>query len=148
MPSTIPYDPGLVLGQIIHTSKIDGLKRRAEIQKKKDAAENDLQQTILAKNKLTMIQKELVSMGVGQDKMDELKSQIESLDGQLVAKAGAYATASIDAAKMESEETNAQEQKQINEEPESPIDFSASQLMQLDLSSDTMTMNVQVSLFI
>ena len=148
MPSSIPFDPGLVLGQVIETTKITALKEKAEILKSKDAAENKMNQTILAKSRLSMLQKELLNMGVGKDKLADIEKKIEDLDKDLVQNALEFATKSIAAVEEESRAAENQPQNQINEEPESPIDFAASQLIQMNLSSDTMTMNVQVSLFI
>ena len=149
MPSTIPFDPGLVLGQVIDETKIQSLKGKADILKVKDAKENQLQQTMLAQQRLEMLKKELINMKIdpNDSSMKSLDDQLTAMKSDVAAKAKEFAEASVTAAQQMAAADASAPQSQINEEPESPIDFSNSSLVNMDLSSDTMTMNVQVRLF-
>ncbi|MDR1459905.1 MAG: hypothetical protein LBI60_06795, partial [Bacteroidales bacterium] len=64
MPSTIPYDPSLVLGNIVDQRKLDNVIRIGELQAPADAAETDLNSLITLKRSIDMTVQEMIDMGI------------------------------------------------------------------------------------
>lgn len=144
MPSTIPFSPGLVLGNIIDPQKIEHLKKLATAQKETDSAYNVLNASLLARHKLNMTLDELINLNASQDKLDELREKIGDITDKVGDNAVTLAEKTIASAEKISEAENEAPQDQIYDTVESPIDFDASDLKQMDLSSDTLSMDVQV----
>ena len=64
MPTTIPYDPSLVLGNILDPGRVETLKKIADEQKKIDADQDKLNALILYKYSLDMTMQEMINMEV------------------------------------------------------------------------------------
>ena len=73
MPTTIPYDSSLVLGNLIDDTKIEKLKAIANLQKPADDAETKLNSLITIKHKLDMTLQEMLNLGV--EDLTEYSSQ-------------------------------------------------------------------------
>ena len=63
MPSTIPYDPALALGNIVSPQRLDVLEKIAAAQAPADAAEDNLNSLIAMKRSLDMTIQEMINMG-------------------------------------------------------------------------------------
>ena len=77
MPTTIPYDSSLVLGNLIDDTKIEKLKAIANLQKPADDAETKLNSLITIKHKLDMTLQEMLNLGV-EDLTDSLSSKSDN----------------------------------------------------------------------
>ncbi len=143
MPSTIPYDPSLVLGNIVDPSKIAALQKIAEIQKPVDNAQLELNSYILSKRSLDMTLQEMINMNVDQDDLDNLANEIDALKTKMAKSAVDLAKKTIDAQTELVSARNELAQKQINESVESPMDYNKSAIKQMPLSSDSMVMDAQ-----
>lgn len=141
--STIPFDPGLVLGMIVQPERIAQLEEIAEAQVPVDLARDHLNALIRQKMSLDMTTQELISLGVGYDQMAQLDDTRTKLEDAMASAAGELAQAVIAAeAKIVALKAE-QGQKQIASALQSPIDLSESQLKPLPISADSMNMDVQ-----
>lgn len=143
MPSTIPFDPGLVLGNIVDPKKIDQLKKIAELQKPVDDAQLKLNALILSKHSLDMTLQEMINMNVGQEDLDNLAGEINNLKSKMAQSAVDLAKATTKAQADIAEARDSAEQTQITENVESPIDYNKSAIKKLQLSSDSIIMDAQ-----
>lgn len=141
--STIPYDPSLVLGQVIEPSKIKDLEAIAEAQKEPDAAKAKLNALITQKHSLDMTMRELASIGATEDQLKDFTKTLKGLTDKIVKAASDVGSAVIKAEGELAKIHSKQSQKQISSSVESPIDFQASELTDMPISSDTMDMDVQ-----
>lgn len=137
MPSTIPFDPSIVLGNIVDPIKLDQLNRIAEQQAPIDAAENNMNSLIAFKRSIDMTISELANMSID---TGELSQQSAEIKEKILQAAKEYAQTKI---------TNKQAIQQIQSEPivnanwESPLDYNRTAIKKMPLSSDSMNMNVQ-----
>ncbi|NHF59977.1 hypothetical protein FK220_011535 [Flavobacteriaceae bacterium TP-CH-4] len=142
--STIPFDPSLVLGMVVKPDKITQLEAIANLQKPVDAARNKVNALLRQKLSLDMTLRELTSLGAGAgDAMDSFKKNLDQIMDAILK-----ASVELSEAVMQSETAIAdlmsnQDEKQISSEVQSPLDFAASQLKPMPISSDTMNMDVQ-----
>lgn len=141
--STIPFDPSLVLGMVIAPEKIKQLEKIAELQKPVDNARNKVNALLRQKLSLDMTVQELISLGATMDQIAEIEKNIEEVMDSIIASTTELSKAVIVAETAIAQEKSAQPQKQISSQVESPIDFAASQLTTLPISSDSMNMDVQ-----
>ena len=141
--STIPFDPSLVLGMIIEADKIEQLQAIANLQKPVDDERDHFNALLRQKLSLDMTMRELISLDVPAKQLDALKKQIDTLTGAIVKSATKLAGLVMKVEAKIANAKTAQGQKQIGEQPQSPVDFAASQLQSLPLSADTMNMDVQ-----
>jgi hypothetical protein len=138
MPSTIPYDPSLVLGQLVHQAKLDNLTQIATLQAPADSAEDELNSLISLKRSLDMTIQELINLGVD---VTELYAEGQDVNKQIAASAKAYAKAKL--ASEKAIQPLKAKIKMISDDIESPIDYTKSDTKQLPLSADSLKMNVQ-----
>ena len=143
MPTTIPYDPSLLLGSIVDQTRIDNLKKIADAQKPIDVAQDKLNAYILQKRSLDMTMQEMINMNVSADGLKDLVDEIEQLKKDMVQAAVAYGKAVIDGEKTIAGLRNTASSTAINEEVESPINYNKSAIKKMPLSSDSMKMDVQ-----
>lgn len=138
MPSTIPYEPSLVLGNVVQQTKIDESIIMADIQAPADAAETTLNSLISLRTNLDMTVQELTNMGVDPT---EILDKIKELNTKISAAASAYGQAKLDA------ETQLQPfraaMSMINDSIESPLDYTKSEVKSMGISSDSMQLNVR-----
>jgi hypothetical protein len=138
MPSTIPYDSSLVLGNIVDKRKLDIVVKIAELQAPADAAQSDLNSLISLKRSIDMTIQEMIDMGVD---VRDLQAESTEIGQQIEKAAVAYGKAKI-AAEKAIQPLHAS-MVAVNEEVESPIDYNRSLLKSMPISSDSMQMNVQ-----
>lgn len=141
MPSTIPYDPTLVMGNLVDPKDIDNLKVISAAERPVDVAQDTLNDTIRAKQQLQMTYTELANLGLSQAQLTALDTQMTALNTTLGLNAGDYAKAVLD-----SQTAIAAGKKNIatlSEQPESPVDWNKTEIKKIELSSNTMNMDVQ-----
>lgn len=137
MPSSIPFDPSIVLGNIVDPVKLDQLTRIAEKQAVIDAAEDNMNSLINLKRSIDTTIRELANMSID---TRELSKQSGDISVEITQAATAYAKAKLDGKK---------EIQQIQTEPivsrnwESPLDYNRTAIKKMPLSADSMNMNVQ-----
>ena len=137
MPSTIPYDPSIVLGNIIDPAKLDQLMRISQRQAPIDAAENNLNSLISLKHSIDTTIKELSNMSVDTSKLSEKSSEInKEISEAALAYAEEKLSGKVEIQKIQSESI-------VNANWESPIDYNRTEIKKMPLSSDSMNMNVQ-----
>ena len=143
MPSTIPYDPSLVLGNLIALDKITKLQAIAAAQKPADLAQDSLNSLILNKRKLDMTFQEMVNMGVDVKDLQDFQKTIDSLKTDISKHASAYGKAVMTSTAAVEGQKSSDGTTEINEAPESPIDWNKSDIKKMPLSSDSMNVDVQ-----
>lgn len=142
MPSVIPYDPSLILGQIVDPKKIELLEKISAAQQPADSAEDQLNDLITLRRSFDMTIQELANLSVD---VTELAKQRDEVNKQIAAAAKDYAKAKIDAEKAVIPLKN--QIRGVNSSLESPIDYTQSELKQLQLAADSLKMNVQYFAF-
>lgn len=142
MPSTIPYDPSLVLGNLVNQTKLDNLIQISKLQAPADSAEDELNSFIALKRSVDMTIQELINMNVD---TAELIMESQEVGKKIAAAAKAYAKAKLDA------ETKIQPLKAkiatVDDSIESPIDYNRTQIKKMPLSADSLKMNLQYFAF-
>lgn len=138
MPSSIPYDPSLVLGNIVTQEKLDNLVKISDLQAPADAAETNLNALISLKRSIDMTIQEMINMEV--DATDLIKESQE-VGKQMQEAAVAYGKAKVAANKAILPLRG--KISKVNENVESPIDYNRSQLKKMPISSDSLQMNCQ-----
>ncbi len=143
MPTTIPFDPALVLGNIVDPKKITALEAIATAQEPIDSSQQKLNDLILSRRSMDMTLQEMVNLGVDAEHLDKLTEEIKTLTDTM-ANAAVELGEAVVKAEGDIQKARAEAgQIKINDAIESPIDYNKSALKQLPLSSDTMTLNVQ-----
>lgn len=137
MPSTIPYDPSIVLGNIIAPEKLDQLTRISQIQAPIDAAENNLNTLISLKRSIDTTIRELANMGVDTGELSQKSSELNS---EISKAAAEYAKTKLSG---KTEIQKIQSEAVISASWESPIDYNRTEIKKMPLSADSMNMNVQ-----
>jgi len=141
MASTIPYDPSLVLGNLVDPANITNLKAIANAQRPVDVAQDTLNDTIRAKQKLQMTYDELANLGLSEDQLKPLDDQMTALNTDLSKNATDYAKAIL--VSQQAIADGKSKITTINEAPESPVDWNKTGIKKIELSSNTMNMDVQ-----
>ena len=142
MPQSIPFDPSLVLGNIVHPDKITALEAVDKAQEPINVAQEKLNSLILSKRSLDMTVQEMIQMQVSDKDMKKLLAQVEKTKTAMAQAAVDYAGETV-SAQAAIQTAKAKSAAIINYEVESPIDWNKSALMKMDLSSDTMVMDAQ-----
>lgn len=140
MATTVPYDPSLVLGNLIHEKDIKQLQAVQQAEEPVDVAQNILNDSIQTKHKLDMTLQEMVEMNVPASDLADFKKSIDQVGSKIAKNASAYGKAVL---KAEDDKAAFVGNIKITEMPESPIDWNKSALKTLDLSSDTMIADAQ-----
>lgn len=137
MPSIIPYDPSITLGNIVSPEKLEILEEISKNEAPVDVAENRMNELILFKRSMDNTIQELGSMNVDTNKLYE-KSQ--ELNKQIEEAAINYADAKLDA---KTKNLEIKSQPLVNASWESPLDYNRTVIKKMPLSADSMNMNVQ-----
>lgn len=138
MPSSIPYDPSLVLGNIVSQEKLDNVVKIGALKAPADAAESKLNSLIALKRSIDLTIQEMMEMAI---EPLELIGESEEIGQQIQKAAIDYGKAKLSAEKA-IQPLNAKIDG-VNEEVESPIDYNRSQLKSLPISADSLKMNCQ-----
>ncbi|MBA3681419.1 MAG: hypothetical protein H0W73_09675 [Bacteroidetes bacterium] len=142
MPSTIPYDPSLVLGNIVSQDKLDNLIAISAAQSPADAAEDTLNSLIALKRSLDMTVQELIEMNI--DVADVIKES-QDVGTQIADAAKEYGKAKVQAEKTI--QPLKAKIRTLSDSVESPIDYNKTQIKQMPLSADSLQMNCQYFAF-
>ncbi len=138
MPSVIPYDSSLVLGNIVDQTKLDILSQISLAQAPIDAAQDKMNSFISMKRSLDMTVQELANMNI--DPTELIKSS-EDAGKQISDAASAYAKIRI------AQEGKIQDLKAslplVNTNVESPIDYNRTQIKTMPLSADSLKLDSQ-----
>ena len=141
--STIPYDPSLVLGMIVDPSRIATLEQIAEAQLPVDVARDHVNALLRQKLSLDMTARELISLGAQDDQLTKLYDNMTTLMNDIIDATNTLADNVMDAEKAIVAVKMEAGQAQIGTQLMSPIDFAASKLQAMPLSSDSLNMDVQ-----
>ncbi|ERS98128.1 hypothetical protein HMPREF1624_04908 [Sporothrix schenckii ATCC 58251] len=145
MPSSIPYDPSLVLANIVTPATLTIVQDISVAQADVDSAEEELNALLSTKRSLESTRLEISNLGFGKDDIGAMVGPLDAaIDGLLPdikTAAVNYANAKIEAekkirplrAKLHAVHTQA----------ESPVDYNKTQVKAMQLASDSMNMNVQ-----
>lgn len=138
MPSTIPYDPSLVLGNLVSQAALDNLTAISALEAPIDAAEDTLNSFISLKRSIDMTAQELIDMDI--DTTELIKESQEV--GKSIQKAAIeYAKAKLDGlTRIQPLKAKIQT---VHDEVESPIDYNRTQIKSMPLSADSLNLNVQ-----
>ncbi|MDY9927379.1 hypothetical protein [Methanosarcina sp.] len=144
MPSTIPYDPSLVLGNIVPKNKLDTLTEISKKQVLIDTAEDKLNSLLETKRIIDMTIQELIAIDKNIDTSDLLQKGREVIN-DIRETAVAYANAKIKGAeeilKLKTEEPKNDDNNE--KYLESPVDYDNTRIKSLPLSANSMKMNFQ-----
>ncbi len=138
MPTTIPYDPSLILGNIVTMEKLTNIEQISEKEAPVNAAESDLNSLIALKRSIDMTIQEMVNMGVNVQNLQQESVKV----GQDIEKAAInFATTKLTA--EQAIQPLKSKIAMVNSSVESPIDYNKSQIKKMPLSADSLKMNCQ-----
>ncbi len=138
MPSTIPYDPSLVLANIVHPDRLSVVQQISALQAAPDAAQETLNSLISMRRSFGMTAMEVHNLGVQEG---FFAGEITALNAQVADAAIAYAKARVDTEKA-IQPLRAKVQM-VHSDVESPVDYERSDFKQLPLSANSLNMDVQ-----
>eukprot|EP00548_Thalassiothrix_antarctica_P014279 CAMPEP_0194169958 /NCGR_PEP_ID=MMETSP0154-20130528/4612_1 /TAXON_ID=1049557 /ORGANISM="Thalassiothrix antarctica, Strain L6-D1" /LENGTH=497 /DNA_ID=CAMNT_0038881583 /DNA_START=129 /DNA_END=1622 /DNA_ORIENTATION=- len=141
--SSIPYDPSLILGQIVDVERLENLRLLAEKQKPLDLAFEMMNNVIMTRYKMKMIQTEMENLGVESYKMRSFNRELDKVEDKIAASAIKYAQVALKVAKDVELVRNQMQQTKVEMSCESPIDFTRSDVTQFPLSFDSLKFDVQ-----
>jgi hypothetical protein len=139
---SIPFDPSLVLGNLIEQSAIDMVSELSQAAANADSHQEELNALILSKRSLDMTIQELTGMGI--DAKDVIAAG-KDLDKQITDAAKEWAKAVPDSQKkiMDIRAKYKKATVPVNFSPESPIDYNKTQIKKMPLSADSIKMDAQ-----
>lgn len=142
MPTTIPYDPSLVIGNIVPQEKLDNLVKISELEAPVNAAEDTMNSYIAMKRSVDMTIQNLVNMSIDPS---ELKQESEEIGKNIEEAAKNFAKTKL-AAEKEIQPLKAQIST-VGKSVESPLDYGRTQTKKMPLSADSFKMNCQYFTF-
>lgn len=141
---SIPYDPALVLGNLVDEDLVNRVLAISKAGAPADAAQERLDSFILAKRSMDMTIQELTGMGV--DPKDVVKAS-KDLGKNVAAAAVDLAKATIkaqgDVLKAKTAVASARASVPVHASVESPLDYNRTQIKKMPLSADSMKMDAQ-----
>ncbi len=137
MPSTIPYDPSLVLGNIVHKDALANLKQISDRQAPIDQKEDTMNSLISLKRSIDMTIQELVDMEIDPS---DLRKTSTSVGSDIQKAAIDYANEKVKGL-QDIQKLKAVPMIHVN--AESPIDYNKTQIKTMPLSADSLKMNAQ-----
>lgn len=138
MPSTIPFDPSLVLGNIVDAKVLKAVEDISAAQAPMDAAQDKLNALIAMKRSLDMTAQELLGMSVDST---ELMKESDKLGKDISTAAKEYADAKIKGEQAILPLKSGL--KMVASSVESPIDYVRTQIKKMPLSADSLKMDAQ-----
>ncbi len=137
---TIPYDPALVLGNLVDDKVLTAVLEISKAGAPADAAQDQLNSLIHAKRSLGMTIQELTSMGVDPS---EVVKAVADMDKQLTDAAVVYAKAKVESQKNIVAAIGNRASVPVSASIESPIDYNKTQIKQMPLSADSIKLDAQ-----
>lgn len=143
MAGTIPYNhPSLVLGHVADTRVMQKLKQMARLQSTTDAMQEKLNAMVQMKRSMTLTLSELRGMGVD---VKDMENKLKEIETGIGSAANEYMTVYLQneaaLAGLKNELVNEMDSR--SELPESPVDFEASKLEKLPLSTESLKLDSQ-----
>lgn len=138
MPTSIPYDSSLVLGNVVHPETMKVLLEIAQAQAPIDAAQDELNSLISMKRSLDMTTQELLNMQVD---TSSLQKEVATVGQQIAKAAGDYAKVRV--AQEKAIKDLKSQQVAVHADIESPIDYVRTQIKKMPLSADSLKMDAQ-----
>lgn len=138
MPSSIPYDPSLVMGNIVRPERLVNIERIAELQAPIDAAETDLNSLITLKRSIDMTIQEMMNMKID---VTELIAEAAAVGVQIKNAALEYGVKKI--AFEKAIQPLRARIVTVRGEIETPMDYNKSEIKKMPLGNDSLQMNVQ-----
>jgi hypothetical protein len=138
MPSTIPYDPSLILGNVVDQVKLGNVAKISQLQAPADSAELTLNSLISLKRSIDITVQEMIDMNID---VADLIQNSQDIGQKIQAAAVAYGKAKIDAV-LAIQPIQAS-MSGVNQSIESPIDYNRSMIKQMPLAVDSLQMNTQ-----
>ncbi|VUC32852.1 unnamed protein product [Clonostachys rosea] len=138
MPSTIPYDPSLVLASVVNDKAVKAVQAISEKQKEIDAAQDHMNALLSTRRSLDMTKSELLNMNID---VSALEAEVDTLNKDLKTAAEKYVNIKI---QKEKDLVNDRAGLSgVRADVESPVDFVKTQIKSLPLASDSINMDVQ-----
>lgn len=141
---SIPYDPALVLGNLVDEKLLNAVLAISAAGAPADAAQENLNSLILAKRSIDMTIQELTGMGI--DASEAAKATVD-LDKRIAKAASDMAKAVIASQaailKAKGGVQAARAAVGVAASIESPIDYNKSQIKQMPLAADSLRMDAQ-----
>lgn len=138
MPSTIPYDPTLVLANVVDQGRIDNVIGISRLRAITDAAQAELNSHLHSKRSLDATRTELQNLGI---KVDNLTKAMGTLDVDIENAAVNLATQKI---KVERQvQALSKNVNRVNANIESPVDYNKTEIKSLPLASNSIDLDVQ-----
>ena len=138
MPTSIPYDPSLVLGNLVHPERLKVIEQIAAAQAPVDAAEDQLNSYLAMMRSTDMTIAELNGMNIDTKPLTASKN---TLSKNIAKAASDYIKAFMDAQKKI--QPLRAKIGTVHDEYESPIDYNKTELKKMPLSADSMKLNAQ-----
>ncbi len=142
MPTTIPYDPSLVLGNIVHSEVLQNLIEISKVQAPIDAAQDSLSSLISVRRSLDMTVQELMNLNIP---VDDILQELNVINKDIETAGKDYAKAWVDNVGKIKELKS--KQLAIHEDYESPVDYNRTQIKNMPLSADSLKMEAQYFMF-
>ncbi len=142
MPTTIPYSPSLVLGNIADIDKITILEEVSALQAPIDADQDALNILIETKRSLDQTLQEMINMGASSKDLEPLQKSIEKAKTDMAKSAAKYASTVT----TQMPKISAQKAKLggvIEAHVESPMDWNKSDLKAMNIAADSFNVNAQ-----
>ena len=138
MPSSIPYDPSLVLANVVNPEAIKNVLGISNAQGPADACQETLNALVAMRRSLDMTKTDLLNLGIDTGEVDTALLQ---LNGEITSAAAEYCKA-----KIEAEKAIKDYRKNITmvaASVESPVDYVKTEIKSMPLASDSISMDVQ-----
>lgn len=143
MPRSIPFDPGLALGGILHPDRVKALEALAEAQKPSEIANDRLQALIQQNYKIKMIFNQMVNQNVSETALGKLKENMKELREAMVkaavdlGKKTVQTEFDVKMLKLRGGQTT------ISTSMESPVDYANSPVSRFPIAFDAIQFDVQ-----
>lgn len=141
--TSIPYAPGLELGQIVVQKRIDQLMEIAEIQKPLDRANDKFNSMALMVYKYSAILDQMVAMGVEGEGLMELKNEMQAVKKEMALSAFDLVKQTMITEQKKFNLKMKHAQTAISISVESPVDFANSPVIKFQSSFNTFKFDIQ-----
>jgi hypothetical protein len=139
MPSSIPYDPSLVLAGAVSMDALDLIYQILAFQAPVDEAQEKQKALLASKRSLETTKAELAELGIIDTQ--SIDSELETLNNSISESVKNHADLKI---KAETQARNLRQQiPALNSQVETPVDYAKTGIKTMPLAADSMNMNVQ-----
>ncbi len=138
MSSTIPYDPALVLGNIVDPDALQTLLQIADVLAQAEAAHDEMDSFISLKKSIDMTIKELINMNIDSTMLTAKSAEVS----KNITKSGLIYVKSKTDAELKIRPLKAAA-RMVHPNTESPIDYSKTQIIKMPLSIDSIKLDAQ-----